>query len=222
MQREIESKDQHIQKDREAFEKESLKRKHLTRGLLSATFNLDSHNQLLEDAVREIKKLSRWYEKAMQDKKEMEENLRAQIQSLAQASLDQEEKMQYLTMRFQDIQESDVGECLKRMSAKRLLARKTDEYEQVCHELEVLRKNFLIQRRLYTELRAGKLYWEEQYAKIAKAGNDNHKIIPDLYQEYRFYKDTHARLAFLANNIIGDMPRSLRCRKCDGPSPKRC
>ena len=57
---------------------------------------------------------------------------------------------------------------------------------------------------------AEKLYWEEQYAKISKAGKDNHKIIPDLYLEYRFYKDKHAKLSFLSNNIIGDTPRSLR------------
>ena len=62
-------------------------------------------------------------------------------------------------------------------------------------------------------MRAEKLYWEEQYVKIAKAGEDNHKIIPDLYQEYRFYKDKHARLAFLANNLISDIPRSLRDAK---------
>ena len=51
---------------------------------------------------------------------------------------------------------------------------------------------------------------KEQYVKIAKAGNDNHKITPDLYREYRFYKDKHARLAFLANNLIGDILRILR------------
>ena len=115
MQCKLESKYQQIQKNREAFEKESLKRKCLTEGLLSATFNLDSHNQHLEDVAGEIGKLSRWYKKALQDKKEMEENLRAQIQSLAQASLDQEEKIHYLTMRLQDSQESDVGERLKGM-----------------------------------------------------------------------------------------------------------
>ena len=59
-------------------------------------------------------------------------------------------------------------------------------------------------------MRVEKLYWEEQYAKIAKAGKDNHKIISDLYQEYRFYKDKHAKLTFLANNLIEDIPRSLR------------
>ena len=41
-------------------------------------------------------------------------------------------------------------------------------------------------------------------------GKNNHKIILDIYQEYRFYKDKHARLTFLANNLIGDIPRSLR------------
>ena len=79
MQHELESKDQQIQKYREAFENESLKRKHSIEGLLSATFNLDSHNQRLEDVAREIGKLSRWYRKAIQDKKEMEDNLRAHI-----------------------------------------------------------------------------------------------------------------------------------------------
>ena len=59
-------------------------------------------------------------------------------------------------------------------------------------------------------MRAEKLYLEDKYATVTKAGEDNHKIIPDLYQEYRFYKDKHARLAFLANNLIGDIPRSLR------------
>ena len=54
-------------------------------------------------------------------------------------------------------------------------------------------------------MRAEKLYWEEQYVKIAKERKDNHKIIPDLYREYRFYKDKHARLTFLANNLIGDI-----------------
>ena len=96
MQRELESKDQHIQKDREAFEKKSLKQKRSTEGLLSATFNLDSHNKHLDDAASEIERLNKWYGKAMQDKKEMEEILRAQIQSLAQASLDQEEKINIL------------------------------------------------------------------------------------------------------------------------------
>ena len=117
----------------------------------------------------------------MQDKKVIEEDLRAQIQSLAQASLDQEEQMKYLTTRLQDSQESEVGERLKRMMAERFLAQKTDEYEQVCLELEGLRKDFLIQQKLYTEMRDGKFYWEEQYVKISKAGEDNHKIIHDHY-----------------------------------------
>ena len=135
MQRELETKDQQIQKDRETFEKESFKRKRSTEGLLSATFNLDSHNQHLEDATCKIMKLSRWYEKAIHDKKEMEEDLRSQAQSLAQASLDQEEKMKYLTTRLQDSQESDVQEHLKRMRVEKHIAQKIDEYEQVCHEL---------------------------------------------------------------------------------------
>ena len=109
MQHILELKDQRIQKDREAFEKESLKRKRSTEGLVSYTFNLDFHNQRLEDAASKIGKLNRWYEKAMQDKKVMEEDLRAQIQSLAHASLDQEEQMKYLTTRLQDRQESEVG-----------------------------------------------------------------------------------------------------------------
>ena len=69
MQHILESKDQQIQKEREAFEKESLKRKRSTEGILSATFNLDSHNQRLEDAANEIGRLNRWYEKAVQEKK---------------------------------------------------------------------------------------------------------------------------------------------------------
>ena len=77
MQRILDSKDQQIQKDHEAFGKESLKQKCSTKGLLSATFNLDSHNQQMEGAASKIGKLSRWYEKAMQDKKEMEVDLRA-------------------------------------------------------------------------------------------------------------------------------------------------
>ena len=54
------------------------------------------------------------------------------------------------------------------------------------------------------------MYWEVQYTNIAKAGRDNHKIIPHLYQEYRHYKDKHEKLVFLANNLIEDIPRSLR------------
>ena len=69
MQRELELKDQQIQNDREVFKKESLKQKRSTEGLLSATFNLDSHNQCLKDVSSEIGRLSRWYEKAMQDKR---------------------------------------------------------------------------------------------------------------------------------------------------------
>ena len=140
----------------------------------------------------------------------LEEELRAQIQSLAQTSLDQEEQLKYLTTRLQDSQESEVKERLMKMRVERHLTQKTDEYEQVCLELEGLRENFLIQRRLYTELRAEKMYWEEQYTKIAQAGRDNHKIIPHLYQEYRYYKDKHEKLAFLANNLIEDIPRSLK------------
>ena len=55
-----------------------------------------------------------------------------------------------------------------------------------------------------------KMYWEEQYTKIAQSRRDNHKIIPHLYQEYRYYKDKHERLTFLANNLIEDIPGSLR------------
>ena len=59
-------------------------------------------------------------------------------------------------------------------------------------------------------MRGEKMYWEEQYTKIAQAGRDNHKIIPHLYQEYRYYKDKHEKLVFLANNLIEDIPRSLK------------
>ena len=59
-------------------------------------------------------------------------------------------------------------------------------------------------------MRVEKLYWEEHYVKSVQAGKDNHKIIPDLYREYRYYKDKHARIAFLANNLIEDIPRRLR------------
>ena len=128
--------------------------KRSTEGLLSATFNLDSHNQRLDDASSEIIRLTRWYEKAVQDKKVMEEDLRAQIQSLAQASLDQEEKIKYLATRLQDSQESEIREHLERMREERLLSQKTKEYEQVCLELEGLRKDFQIQRKLYTEREA--------------------------------------------------------------------
>ena len=76
---------------------------------------------------------------------------------MAQTSLDQEEHIQYLTTRLQDSQELDVGERLKRMRAERLLAQKTGEYEKACHKLEDLLKNFLIQRKLYTEMRAEKI-----------------------------------------------------------------
>ena len=69
---------------------------------MSVTFNLDSHNQYFDEAAREIKTLKRWYEKALQDKKEMEENLRAKIQGLAEGALEQEEQIQYLTTRLQD------------------------------------------------------------------------------------------------------------------------
>ena len=54
MQLILESKDLKIERDQKVLEKESLKRKRTTEGLLSATFNLDSHNQRLEDAIAEI------------------------------------------------------------------------------------------------------------------------------------------------------------------------
>ena len=54
------------------------------------------------------------------------------------------------------------------------------------------------------------MYWEEQYTKIAQPGRDNHKIIPHLHHEYRCYKDKHEKLVFLANNLIEDIPRSLK------------
>ena len=54
------------------------------------------------------------------------------------------------------------------------------------------------------------MYWEEQYTKISQARRDNHKIIPHLYQEYRYYKDKDEKLVFLANNLIEDIPRSLK------------
>ena len=59
-------------------------------------------------------------------------------------------------------------------------------------------------------MRGEKMYWEEQYTKITQAGRDNHKIIPHLYQEYRYYKDKHEKLSFLANNLIEDISWSLR------------
>ena len=65
----------------------------------------------------------------------LEEDLRAQIQCLAQASLDQEEQMKYLTTRIQDNQESEIKEHLERMKEEGLLTQRTEEYEQVCLEL---------------------------------------------------------------------------------------
>ena len=64
-------------------------------------FNLDSHNQRLEEAAAEIGRLTRWYEKETHDKKVLDESLRSQIQSQAQASLDQEEKIKYLATKLQ-------------------------------------------------------------------------------------------------------------------------
>ena len=113
MQLILESKDLQIEIDQKVLEKESLKRKSTTEGLLSATFNLDSHNQSLEDATAEIGKLTRWYEKATHEKKVLQEDLRAQIQGLTQASLDQEEKIKYLTTGLQDSQEVKNKECLR-------------------------------------------------------------------------------------------------------------
>ena len=102
MQLILESKHQQIERDQRELEKESLKKKRTTEGLLSTTFKLDSHNQRLEDAATKIRRLTRWYEKETRDKKVLEEDLRTQIQSLAQASLDQEEKIKYLTIGLQD------------------------------------------------------------------------------------------------------------------------
>ena len=62
-------------------------------------------------------------------------------------------------------------------------------------------------------MRGEKMYWEEWYVKIAQAGRDNHKIIPHLYQEYRYYKERHEKLVFLANNLIQDILRSMRDAK---------
>ena len=59
-------------------------------------------------------------------------------------------------------------------------------------------------------MRGEKMYWEEQYVKIAQEGRDNHKIIPHLYQEYRYYKEIHEKHVFLANCLIEDIPRCLR------------
>ena len=50
----LESKDEQIERDQKALEKESLKRKRTTKGLLSATFNLYSNNQKLEEAATEL------------------------------------------------------------------------------------------------------------------------------------------------------------------------
>ena len=56
------------------------------RGLLSATFYLDSHNQRLDEATREISRLKKWYDKALHDKIELEEVLRIQIQGLQEGT----------------------------------------------------------------------------------------------------------------------------------------
>ena len=85
---------------------------------MSATFNLDSHNQHLDDAAREIGRLNRWYEKALQDKKGMEENLRAQIQGLAQGALDSEDQIQFLTTSLHESQNQRWENTLERWKHK--------------------------------------------------------------------------------------------------------
>ena len=86
-------------------------------------FNLDSHNQRLEETIAGIGRLTRWYEKATHDKKVLEESLRAQIQSLARASLDQEEKVKYIATKLQDNHKSEVKARLERIEAEKLLIR---------------------------------------------------------------------------------------------------
>ena len=124
--------------------------------------------------------------------------------------MDQEERVKYLATELQDIQESYVKAHLERVEVEKLLTHITREYEHVCLELQGLQKDFLIQRRFYTKVRGEKMYWEEKYTKIAQVGRDNHKIITYLYQEYKYYKDKHEKLIFLANNLIMDIPRSLK------------
>lgn len=66
LQYELKLKEEQIQKNSEL----ALKRKRSTDGLPSATFNLDSHNQQLNDAAKEIERLKGWYNQALQDKRE--------------------------------------------------------------------------------------------------------------------------------------------------------
>ena len=68
----------------------------MTERLLSATLNLDSHNQRLDDTSREIGRLKKWYDKALQYKRELEEVLRIQIQGLEEVAQDQEDQIQIL------------------------------------------------------------------------------------------------------------------------------
>ena len=134
-----------------------------------------------------------------------------QYVKIAQAGRDNHKIIPHLYQAYRYYEENK--ERLERMEAQGLLVQKTEEYEQVCLEVQGIEKYFLIQRRLYTEMRGENMYWEEQYVKIAQAGRDNHKIIPHLYQDYRYYKERHEKLVFLANNLIKDIPRCMRDAK---------
>lgn len=103
-----------------------------------------------------------------------------------------------------------MREYIRRVKAEWLFSQQLKDYEEVVQESEYFWKDFHILRELYERSKAEGACWEEQYVIIAQVGEDNIFIILTLYKEYMRYKDKHEKLSFLTNNLINDIPRSLK------------
>src|SRR4051812_42054833 len=125
------------------------KRKRATEGVLSANFNLEAHNERLEQADREIARWRRRYEKASHDKAESEKNLEAVVFELTDRTKDQKDEIRNLKYDLQEARNSGQQERARRLTTEEALLQCTGEYNRAFQAMVSLREVFTRQKEVH-------------------------------------------------------------------------
>ncbi|XP_058724228.1 uncharacterized protein LOC131595776 [Vicia villosa] len=204
----LKDKNQELQAMKEENDRQRSKRKRATEGYLSANFNLEAHNERLEQADREIARWRRRYEKASHDKTESEKNLEAVIFELTDRTKDQEDEIRGLKYDLQEALNAGQQEHARRLTTEEELLQRTGEYERAFQAMVSLREVFTRQKEEFEAALEEKDYWKRLYS-IISAANEHVSMVPKMLEEYEKCREDHAKLVFLCNDLILDIPKSL-------------
>ncbi|XP_058771324.1 uncharacterized protein LOC131644755 [Vicia villosa] len=204
----LKEKNQELQAMKEENDRQRSKRKRATEGYLSANFNLEAHDERLEQANAEIARWRRRYEKASHDKAESEKNLEVVIFELTDRTKDQEDEIRNLKYDLQEALNAGQQEHARRLTTEEELLQRTGEYERAFQAMVSLREVFMREKEIHEAALNERDYWKRLYTIVSTA-SEHVSMVPKMLEDYEKCRDDYDKLVFLCNDLIQDIPKSL-------------